>query len=108
MGRGGAQKLEGGMPMGMAHQQGRVCMEMGVQTSFVQKQGGGGQRRGGPGMGWSGKQEGQSYRGRRHTDMGEGERKGGGGQEMGSAKVGRCGMGEGGEEMEGHAVEKGQ
>jgi len=41
-----------------------------------------------------------------------GEHKSGGRLEMGSvkagvAKVGRCGMGEGGEEMEGRAVKKG-
>src|SRR6266702_7669170 len=80
---------------------------------FPRKRGGDGQRRGGPGMGWSGKQEGRSYGGRGHMDTRGGECKGGGRQEMGSAKAGvakagRCRMGEGGEETEGCAVEKGQ
>src|SRR6266702_3486884 len=113
MGRGGAQKPEGGMPMGTVHQQGRVCVEMGAQTPFPQKRGSDGQRRGGPGMGWSGKQEGWSYGGRGRADIRGGECKGGGCQEMGSAKAGvmkggRHGMGEGGEETEGRAAEKGR
>ena len=44
-------KPSGFQPIGMVHQQGRVCVEMEAQMPFLQKWGSGGWRRGGPGMG---------------------------------------------------------